>query len=145
MANSPLLLVDGTDSLVNPVDVVTAVVPFAPISRRSYVAVSDANYSAAITDTYIGFRALTAPRTVTLPAASTYPQGQSFTIADESGNCSTPVPITIAISGSDTIAGSTSVQMSTGYLTLTLHSNGTNLWTVAGTSTAQSAVDGGTF
>ncbi len=67
------------DSLVNPVDVVTAVVPFAPISRRSYAAVSDANYSAATTDTYIGFRTMDGPAPVTLPAASPTHRGNRST------------------------------------------------------------------
>lgn len=93
-------------------------------------AVSDINYSAQAADTYVAYAALTAPRTITLPMADSYPPGQPLWIADETGACSTGSPIIIAAAGADTIAGQPNVLLASPYQKLALHSNGTNLWTM---------------
>jgi hypothetical protein len=83
------------------------------------------------TDTYVAVANLLASRTISLPKASTFPRGKPLYVADESGACSPTVTITIAASGSDTIAGQVSVTMGSPYQKLTFHSNGSNLWTFA--------------
>lgn len=99
-------------------------------------AVADAAYTIKITDTYVGVTSLSAGRTLTLPTASVYPAGQALYIADESGSCSTALPLTIVPGGTDTIAGKSSgdaspFQMATPWQKIVLHSNGNNSWTVA--------------
>ncbi|MGD0762099.1 MAG: hypothetical protein ABR929_02720 [Roseiarcus sp.] len=93
-------------------------------------AVSDAAYSALVTDRLIAYTALTAARVVTLPGAANYPPGQSLTIADESGACSATKTITVARAGSDTINGATSAVIATAYGYICLESNGSNAWTI---------------
>jgi hypothetical protein len=92
--------------------------------------VQDVNYAVKATDTYVGYATLTAPRTVTLPAASAYLYGQPLWIADETGQCSTDDPIVVAAAGSDTIAGQPNAIIANPYGKLAFHSNGTNLWTL---------------
>ncbi|MFZ1962202.1 MAG: hypothetical protein WAU78_01805, partial [Roseiarcus sp.] len=93
-------------------------------------AVSDAAYSALVTDRLIAYTALTAARVVTLPGAANYPPGQSLTIADESGACSATKTITISRAGSDAINGATSAVIAAAYGYLCLESNGSNAWTI---------------
>lgn len=99
------------------------------------VAVVDQDYTANPRNAYIAFTALTAPRTVTLPAASAYPQGVPLFIADESGNCSPTLMITIAAKGQDGIGGPSgaqpSVTIGSPFQKLAFNSNGSNLWTVS--------------
>ena len=97
-------------------------------------AVSDAAYSALVTDRLIAYAALTAARVVTLPAASAYPAGQALTIADESGSCSATDTITISRAGSDTINGASSAVLSSAHAYVALESNGANAWTIVDTS-----------
>lgn len=97
-------------------------------------AVSDAAYSALVTDRLIAYTALTAARIVTLPAASAYPAGQALTIADESGACSATRTITISRAGFDAINGATSAVIATAYGYLALESNGSNAWTIIDTA-----------
>lgn len=100
------------------------------VAAFTRAAVQDTNYPVKATDTYVGLAKLTAPRTITLPAASAYPQGQPLYVADETGACSTDTPIIIAAAGSDTITGQPNVVMANPYGKLALHTNGTNLWTL---------------
>ena len=100
------------------------------VAGNARAAVNDTSYAAKATDTYVGFTALTAPRTVTLPLANTYPPGQPLWIADETGGCSTDHPIVVAAAGSDTIAGQSNVVAASPYQKLAFHTNGTNLWTL---------------
>ncbi|GJE38546.1 hypothetical protein [Methylobacterium persicinum] len=93
-------------------------------------AVNDTNYPVKATDTYVGVAALTAPRTLTLPPAATYPPGQPLCIADESGACGTSNPIIIAAAGQDSIGSEPNVTMQSPYQKAVLHSNGSNLWTL---------------
>ena len=131
--NTPASLADGEVAVQQADGVLfyrtsASVVQKLLLPKRANV--SDAAYTASVNDVYIGFTALTAPRTVTLPAAASYPPGHALYIADESGNGGA-YTITVAAAGSDTIAGAASIQMSFGYQKLTFHSNGSNLWTVA--------------
>jgi Major tropism determinant N-terminal domain len=97
--------------------------------------VSDAAYSALVTDRLVAYTALTAARVVSLPAAASYPPGQALTVADESGACSATDTITLSPSGSDTINGATSAAISTAYGYVALESNGSNAWTIIDQST----------
>jgi hypothetical protein len=117
-------------------DATTGVATFA--NQRT--AVSDAAYSALVTDRLIAYTALTAARIVTLPAASAFPAGQSLTIADESGSCSATDTITVAAAGSDTISGGSSSVLNQAYAFVALESNGAGKWTIVAASTASSSV-----
>lgn len=107
-------------------DATTGAATFA--NQRTPVA--DAAYAAQVTDRLIAYTALTAARTVTLPAAASYPQGQQLTLADESGACSATKTILVARAGSDTINGAASASIAAAYGYLALESNGSNGWTV---------------
>lgn len=102
-----------------------------PLARAGRKAVADANYLATGSDSYVGITSLTAARTISLPAASSYAPGQTLYVADESGACAANLPITVSAAGSDTIAGQPSVTMGSAYQKLAFHSNGSNLWTFA--------------
>ena len=78
----------------------------------------------------MGIAALTAPRTITLPTANAYSQGQPLYVADETGACSTDKSIIVAAAGSDTIVGQPNQIIASPYGKFAFHSNGTNLWTV---------------
>ena len=93
-------------------------------------AVADANYAALPTDRNIAITAITAPRTVTLPAASAYPQGTRLTVFDESGAVSATNTVTIARSGADSVNGGASATLSSAYGVLAVETNGANKWTV---------------
>lgn len=70
--------------------------------------VANADRSVTNVMTAVAFVSLTAGRTATLPAASTFQAGQSVIIMDESGSCSPATPITIAGSGGELINGASS-------------------------------------
>lgn len=128
------LLVDTTNNRVQVHDGATpggwAAAKLAEVVTNTRAAVADANYTALASDRTIAFTALTAARTVTLPAASSYPTGTTLTIFDESGSCSSTDPISVARAGSDTIDGATSVMLSSAYGYLALQSNGASKWTL---------------
>lgn len=94
------------------------------ISESKRTAVADANYTCTATDYTIAVTALTATRTITLPAVSA---GRRIVILDESGQAGT-FPITVARGGAPNqlIDGQTSAAISQGYGALRLWSNGTN-------------------
>jgi hypothetical protein len=83
------------------------------------VTVNDADYTTTLTNgLLIAYTALTAPRTVTLPPATT--SGQIVTVVDESGACNPTNIITIA----GTIDGATNKTLNSPYSAITLESNG---------------------
>lgn len=90
--------------------------------------VNDVDYAASASDVYVGYIAITTARTVTLPAANTFPVGQPLVIADESGDCSETAPINIAAAGDDKIAAQDSLTMASLYQKIVLYSNGSDLW-----------------
>ena len=98
--------------------------------------VSDAAYTALVTDRLIAYSALTAARAVTLPSASAYPPGQQLVVADESGACSATKTITLSRAGSDTINGATSAVIATAYGYLALASDGVSKWTIVDANAA---------
>jgi hypothetical protein len=76
---------------------------------------------------YIGVNTVSAPTTVTLPAANAVPAGYIFVINDENGVAGTNA-ITISRAGSDTIEGSTTKTINTALGSLRLYSNGVDQW-----------------
>jgi len=128
-----LILPDLGTAATKDVDVAGGVASFDATQRAGHTAAPDANYSALITDTQIGFANLTAPRTVTLPDVDAYPFGQVLFIADESGQCSVDRPITITIGAgtNDTIAGELTQPLTNAYQGLGLRRGAANVWIIA--------------
>ena len=93
---------------------------------------ADAAYAIKATDTYIGVSALTAARTLTLPAASAYPAGHILTVADEKGACSASLTVTLSPAGSDTVNGAASLVLSVPNFNVRLSSDGAAKWVVSG-------------
>ena len=93
------------------------------------VTFSDANFTVPSTARQVDCLAITAPRTVTLPAASSVPAGTEILIADVSGSLSDTVTLTIARAGSDTINGATTEVMRSARSYRRVRSNGVNGWT----------------
>lgn len=90
---------------------------------------SNANYTVLSTDRYVAqVGVMSAPRVVTLPAASSLNPGQKLVIADESGTVGTTNNLTITAVGGDTIDGSVSKTIRSAYGEADLTSNGTNMW-----------------
>lgn len=85
-------------------------------------AVNDTNYTATAKDTIIAYTALSAARTVTLPAPSTVPRGWQCIVKDESGSCSASNTITLT----GTIDGTTNLTLNTAYVSAVVYNNGTS-------------------
>ena len=83
------------------------------------------DYSVELTDYYLGIDTTDGAVDLTLPAASTATEGQTYVIKDEGGNALAN-SINVLRSGTDTIDGSTSVALSSDYAALSLYTNGTN-------------------
>lgn len=108
------------------------------------VTFSNADYTVDPTDAYVAqVGTLSAPRTVTLPAANAVPAGHLLTIADESNTASASNYIAITRAGSDTIVDPGNLNTTKSYTTLgsvttfikgpdsrQLRSDGTSKWTV---------------
>jgi hypothetical protein len=138
------LVVDTTNNRVVVQDGATAggfaAAKLSEAVTNTRTAVSDTNYTALATDRTIAYTAITATRTVTLPAAASYPTGTRLLIVDESGSCSATNAITIAAAGSDTIDGVASAIIPVAYGYLALESNGTGKWTVIDVAAFNGAV-----
>ncbi len=104
----------------------------APTFANQRTAISDANYTVLITDRLIAYTTITAARTVTLPAAASFPPGHRLTVVDESGDCSSTDTITVQCAGSDTINGGASTVVNKAYGYVAIESNGLNAWTIIG-------------
>jgi Major tropism determinant N-terminal domain len=128
------LVVDTTNNRVQVHDGVTAggwpAAKLAEVVTNARTAVADANYAALTSDRSIAFTAITAARTVTLPAASAFPTGVALLVFDESGACSATNTITLAAAGADKIDGAASAFISSAYGHLATQSNGANKWTL---------------
>lgn len=95
-----------------------------PTPRTSF---GDANYTALTTDRYVGLTAtLTAPRTLTVPAASLFAAGAPLIIQDEDGGISATNTLTILFTGADTADGASSIVLDQPYSMVDLRSNGSN-------------------
>jgi hypothetical protein len=128
------LAVDTTNNRVVVQDGATAggfaAAKLSEVVTNTRTTVADANYAALATDRNLAYTAITAARTVTLPAAASYPTGTRLLIFDESGSCSATNVITVAAAGSDTIDGAASAIIPVAYGYLALESNSANKWTV---------------
>ena len=94
------------------------------------VSVGDANYGLLATDRTVAYTSITAPRVVTLTAASGYPTGTRALFVDESGNCSATNTITVTRAGADTINGGSTAVVASAYGFVALELNGSNAWTI---------------
>lgn len=83
---------------------------------------------AATTRVLIQTGTLTAPRTVTLPAANAVPAGTEITVMDISGSVTATNTLTVQRAGSDALNAGTSESITMGYSWRRFRSNGTNLW-----------------
>lgn len=99
----------------------------APPSRQTF---SNANVSVTVgTTTLAQTGTMSAARTVTFPAASSYANGTGFTVIDESGTVTAVNKLSCARAGSDTINGGTSFDIVTAYAAPRFVSDGTSKWT----------------
>ena len=92
------------------------------------LAVVDANASPAANIKTVAYTSITAPRTVTLPLASTVTPGNKITIVDESGSVSASVTITVNSQGSDKINTGTSYTLNYANAFIEFENNGSNTW-----------------
>jgi len=83
------------------------------------------NYSIGLTDYYLGVDTTATTVQLTVPAASTATQGQTFVVKDEGGNAATN-GITVARSSTDTIDGMTSISIASSYGAVSLYTDGSN-------------------
>ena len=102
----------------------------AEVITNTRAAVSDAAYTALVTDRMVAYTALTAARVITLPVSSAYPTGTRLVVIDESGNCSVTKTLTLNAAGADTINGAASAVVNQAYGFIGLESNETGNWTV---------------
>ena len=108
----------------------------AEVVTNTYLAVADASYSALATDRSINYTSLTASRTVTLPAAASFPTGTPFRVRDDSGNCTPTKSIALATAGSDVFVGegnlgsTSSIALEWPYGLIELESDGVGTWAV---------------
>lgn len=130
------LLVDITNNRVIVHDGVTpggwAAAKLSEVSAPTRRTVADANTTVTPNDRLVGFSSLSAPRVVTLCAASAFPAGTTLAIVDESGACSSANTITINRAGADAISGQLSAALNGAYMSILLESNGVNAWTRLG-------------
>lgn len=90
---------------------------------------SNANYVVLSTDRSVAqIGTMSAPRTITLPAANSVNAGQTLFIYDQSGTVNTINTLTIVRAGSDTINGATSTVIRTPYGLARLISDGVSSW-----------------
>jgi len=101
-----------------------------PADLATRTAVVNASYSALATDRIVAYTAISAARSVSLPAAAIYPTGTILWVVDESGSCSATNTITVSPNGSDTIEGASGATVAGPYGVLGLESNGVNAWTI---------------
>jgi hypothetical protein len=93
-------------------------------------AVSDASYTVGSGISTVAYTAITAARTVSMPASSSFNAGQQLMVVDESGNCSATKTITLSANGSDTIDGASSAVINAPYGYIAIVSNASGRWTI---------------
>ena len=99
-------------------------------SQFNYTGVNDANSAPGVNAGTVEYTAISAARTVTIPAANTVDAGKRITVVDASGACSAVNTITLARTGADTINGAASAVLNSAYGRITISSNGVGKWTV---------------
>jgi len=92
--------------------------------------VNDANANPTSIDGALIYTAITAPRTVQLPAANTVPLGFRILVSDQSGSVTGVNTITLSRAGGDTINGGASAVINTAFGCRELICDGVNKWTV---------------
>jgi hypothetical protein len=102
-----------------------------PTAVASRVAVNDANYTLSSPYSIVAYTAISAARTVSLPATTSYASGQRLLVIDESGACSSTKTITLAPNGSDKIDGASAAIISQPYGYIEIESNGSGKWTTS--------------
>lgn len=120
-----------------------AAAKLSEVQTNAYVGVADAAHSVAATDRTIGYTSITATRSVSLPAASSFPVGTPLLVVDHSGSCGPTKMIVVTPAGSDDINGSAnsySIALAFGWVEL--ESNGSNGWTIVGQFAAAQSVSG---
>lgn len=106
-------------------------------------AVGDAAYTVLVTDRFLVTSAtLTAPRTLTLPAANAVLAGTKIHVADIVGAINGANTWTIAAAGSDTINGLASLLLGAPYASGILESDGVSKWAFLGSGIQSSQVRG---
>lgn len=99
-----------------------------PLVRRVTL-VNDAAYSILVTDSYVGYTALSAGRTATLPAIASVTQGTIITLKDEAGGAGTN-NLTLKGNGSENIDGANTSVISTNYGKVSVIARGTKWHTI---------------
>src|ERR1700691_1856490 len=102
-----------------------------PTPAASRVAVNDANYTLSSPYSIVAYAAISAARTLSLPATTSYASGQRLLVIDDSGACSSIKTITLAANGSDKIDGASSAVISQPYGYIEIESNGSGKWTTS--------------
>jgi hypothetical protein len=97
------------------------------------------------TDYLVAYTSITAARTVTLPAASSFAAGRRLILYDESGSVSAALTVSLAPNGTDKINGanSTQVALNSAYGRVELESNGSNAWVAAAQTRTGDCTAGG--
>jgi len=124
-------LVGALLSSNNLSDLASAATARTNLAVRPYgrVTFSNADATIAATTVYAAqVGTMSAPRTVTLPAASAVPAGWELVVADESGTISSTNTITFTRAGADTINGATTLVMLSPYGWRRFISDGVSSW-----------------
>jgi hypothetical protein len=107
-----------------------AAAKLSEVVTNTRAAVADTDYAVLATDRLVAYTAITEPRSVTLPAAASFPIGTCLMVVDESGSCSAIDKITLRCAGSDVLCGAATVAIASAYGYLAIESNGSNKWTI---------------
>lgn len=108
--------------------------------------IGDAPYTILLTDRFVITSAtLTAPRTWTLPAASTLLPGTKIQVSDLFGAINGSNSLTVAANGSDTINGQASIAFGAAYGGAIFQTDGVSKWTLAGSGSLAALIRGQTI
>ncbi len=132
--NNQLVLQDGITAGGFPAARLSEVI------TNTRTSITDSNHAALPSERTLAYIAITAPRSIVLPAASAFPTGTLIRVVDESGSCSATNTITLTVSGADTINGRASAIIAGAYACLAAESNGVNAWTIVTQSLDQATL-----
>lgn len=96
--------------------------------RTRLTHVTDANYTALLSDSIIAFTEVTAPRTLNLPAVATAGLGRVYVIKDQTGNAGTH-NITVDPAGTELIDGVATRVINTNFGSIHIYCNGVGWFT----------------
>lgn len=116
--------------------------PLFAAGSSGRAAVNDASYAATISDRVVAYTAISAARTVTIPAAAAFTAGDTLLIVDESGSASSTATVSVAPTGTNTINGlnTTQVAISSSNGSGMLESDGVSKWTILRNTDGRRAV-----